>query len=69
MPNFLIDENLSPKISSHLQTLDYQATHVRDTPLRGKPDSEIIAWAVSHHYIVVTRDLGFGQVYPHYQPN
>lgn len=38
MPKFLVDENLSPKISSH-------------------------------HHIVVTRDLGFGQVYPLYQPN
>lgn len=69
MPNFLVDENLSPKISSHLNALGFQATHVRDTSLRGKPDFEIISWAVSHHCIVITRDLGFGQVYPLYQPN
>lgn len=61
MPNFLIDENLSPKLASFLRNLGYQASAVRDVSLKGKPDEEVIKFAQKKNLVIITCDLGFGE--------
>lgn len=60
---FIVDENLSPKVTQHLRSLGFSASGVRDEDLRGKTDEEICIWAKKHNAIVVTRDLDFGLLY------
>jgi predicted nuclease of predicted toxin-antitoxin system len=54
-PRFLIDENLSPMLASHLSTTHgFDAVHVNVVGLRGASDQEILAYATSEDRIVVT---------------
>lgn len=42
MTKFLVDENLSPLIASHLRKQGYNAKAVRELGLIGKPDEVIL---------------------------
>lgn len=63
MSKFLIDENLSPKIALFLNNLGYQTLTVRDVPLKGAPDEEIIDFAQRENWVIITQDLGFGETF------
>ncbi len=58
----LIDVNLSPKWKQWLQTNGFEASHWSEVGFRAAPDSEIMSYAVEHHFVVITRDLDFGKM-------
>ena len=62
MPNFLIDENLSPRLAVFLRSLHYHAVAVRDVGLRSHPDTTLLTWAKSHRHVIVTRDVEFAEM-------
>lgn len=54
-PRFLIDENLSPVLASHLvNALGFDAVHVNATGLRAAPAPDVLAFAVAENRIVMT---------------
>lgn len=63
MPKFLVDENLSPKLAGFLRDLGYKASASREVSLKGQSDEKIIEFARSNDWIIVTADLGFGEVF------
>lgn len=63
MPNFLIDENLSPLLSDYLRELKYNAKAVREVSLKGKSDEEIVKWIQENKRILITADLDFGEIF------
>jgi len=63
MSKFLVDENLSPKLATSLRDLGYKASAVREVSLKGQSDEKIIEFARSNDWIVITADLGFGEVF------
>ena len=58
--HFLIDENLPRSLASLLRAAGLSASDVREEGLRGHPDIEILEYAVSQSFVLVTGDLGFG---------
>jgi len=57
---FLIDEALSPRIAESLQASGYDAVHVRDVRMRGKPDRQILLFARQSNRTIITQDTDFG---------
>jgi predicted nuclease of predicted toxin-antitoxin system len=56
-PRFLIDENLSPHLASHLRDMrGYDAVHVQELALRGAPDTEVFRRALAEGRIVMTNN-------------
>jgi predicted nuclease of predicted toxin-antitoxin system len=54
-PRFLIDENLSPMLASHLSGMHgFDAVHVNTVGLRGASDPEVLAYAIAEDRIVMT---------------
>lgn len=60
---FLIDENLSPKLTDVLRQLGHIAKHCRELQLIGKTDLEITEWAVKKNVIIITGDREFGELW------
>ena len=58
--HFLLDENLPRSLAPRLRAVGLKASDVRDEGLRGRPDTEILAYAISNSFVLVTGDLGFG---------
>ena len=58
----LIDENLSRSLAVALRVAGHDVEDVRDVGLRGKPDPEVFALAVAGARVLVTGDVGFGDV-------
>jgi len=58
----LIDENISPEITSHLRTLKYNVKSIREC-CKGYDDEKIVEMAVSEERLIVTYDLDFGELY------
>ena len=56
----LVDVNLSPKWVRTLQSAGIDAVHWSQLGPGDTPDPEIMAFARSHNYIILTRDLDFG---------
>lgn len=56
---FLIDQNLSPRVARLLKSPTEQAEHVDQLGLRHAPDTEILAYAVTHQFVIVTQDDDF----------
>lgn len=56
---FLADENFNNAILRGLRRRipEVNLTRVQDTELAGKPDTELLAWAAQHEYIVLTHDV------------
>ena len=60
--NFLIDENLAPRLASELVGVGHDAVHVSELGLRSSPDQEILKVAFNQKRILISRDTDFGQL-------
>lgn len=58
--NFLIDENLSPRVAELLTKAGHDAVHVRDLQATSAPDSTIMALAMADNRVIVSADTDFG---------
>lgn len=58
----LIDMNLSPEWADVLMAEGMEAVHWVNVGSTGAPDREIMAWAKSGGYVVLTHDLDFGAI-------
>ncbi len=58
----LIDENISPEITSHLRTLKYNVKSIREC-CKGFDDEKIVEIALKEERLIVTYDLDFGELY------
>lgn len=56
----LVDMNLSPMWVEALDTAGHQAVHWSKVGNPRAPDTELMAWARAHGYVVFTHDLDFG---------
>jgi predicted nuclease of predicted toxin-antitoxin system len=59
---FLADMGISPKTVAFLRTLGHDATHLQEQGLERLPDSVILAKARAEARILLTHDLGFGEL-------
>jgi predicted nuclease of predicted toxin-antitoxin system len=62
MLEFLLDENIPLSAAAILRGAGHGARHVGDVGLRGAPDETIFARAQAEGWLIVTRDLGFGNL-------
>lgn len=58
----LLDQNLSPRLIHQLSDLYPDSTHVADIGLDRAFDRDIWNYAHQHHYIIVTKDVDFGEL-------
>ena len=58
--NFLIDENLAPRLASELVGVGHDAVHVSELGLRSSPDQVILKVAFVQKRILISRDTDFG---------
>ena len=58
----LVDEDLPRSLARELCAAGVEAEDVRDVGLRGRPDDEVFSHAVSRNLVLLTGDLGFGNV-------
>ena len=58
----LIDMNLSPRWVSVLSSQDIEAVHWSTIGATTVPDIEIMAYASTNQYVVLTRDLDFSAI-------
>lgn len=58
----LLDMNLSPQWVAHLKSAGISAIHWSEIGRADAPDTEIMAYAAEHDYVVVTHDLDFGAI-------
>lgn len=58
----LLDMNLSPRWAELLQQAGYDAVHWSTIGEATAEDHELMAWARTHGYVVVTNDLDFGAI-------
>lgn len=56
---FLLDENLSPRLASALETHFPGSMHVRDVGLKGKSDHQIWDFAAKNGFAITTKDDDF----------
>lgn len=63
---FLLDENIDPKVAMYLDKADLSAVHVRDVLGQGADDeADVLPYAREHDYIIVTSDVkDFGGLPP-----
>jgi predicted nuclease of predicted toxin-antitoxin system len=55
---FLLDENIDPKVATYLGKEDLFAVHVRDTVGQGTDDEDdVLPYAREHDLIIVTSDV------------
>lgn len=59
---FLIDMALSPKTVGFLNSIGHEAVRVDSVGMARAKDSEIIEYAIKHNMILITSDLGVGQI-------
>lgn len=62
MLDFLVDESVPVSAGAVLGDAGHSVRHVIDVGLRGAPDEAIFAQAQEEGSIIVTRDLGFGNL-------
>lgn len=58
----LIDMNLSPDWVRFLSSAGVEAVHWSAIGKASAPDTEIMAYASAHGYVVLTQDLDFGAI-------
>jgi predicted nuclease of predicted toxin-antitoxin system len=55
---FLLDENIDPKVATYLQKADVSAVHVRDVLGQGADDeADILPYARERDRVIVTSDV------------
>jgi predicted nuclease of predicted toxin-antitoxin system len=59
---FLVDANLSPHVAEWLRHRKHGAAHVFERGLAGAPDREIFERTGEEGRILLTADLGFGEI-------
>ena len=59
---FLIDNGLSPIVSSILVSAGHDVIHVRDLGMQTVSDSEIFCYAEKHDRCIVSADTDFGML-------
>lgn len=62
MLKILLDENLSRSTAKTLKENGFEVLEVRDCGFRGKTDEEIFDFAKKEKALVLTGDIGFGNV-------
>ena len=62
MARFLVDEDMPRSTAAMLRGLGFIADDVRDVGLRGRNDASVFAFAQSVNAVIVTADVGFGNV-------
>lgn len=62
MLEFLVDESVPFSAAAALREQGHSTCHVGDVGLRGAPDAAIFARAQEEGWIILTRDLGFGNL-------
>lgn len=58
----LVDMNLSPRWISLLREAGWEAVHWSSLGKGNEPDSDIMAYAAEHDYVVITHDLDFSSI-------
>lgn len=58
----LVDMNLSPRWKRFLADTGIEAAHWSDLGASNAPDTEIMAYAKAHDYVVLTHDLDFSAI-------
>ncbi|GII79661.1 hypothetical protein Sru01_46430 [Sphaerisporangium rufum] len=58
--NFLVDENLSPRIADLLTKAGHDSAHVRDLQATSAPDSMIMNIARADGRVIISADTDFG---------
>jgi predicted nuclease of predicted toxin-antitoxin system len=58
----IVDMNLSPRWVGLLTDAGFEAVHWRDLGPGNAPDSQIMAFAQAHDYVVLTHDLDFSAI-------
>lgn len=58
----LVDMNLSPRWVDTLAKANIEAAHWSKVGAANAPDTEIMAYARQHDYIVLTHDLDFSAI-------
>lgn len=59
---FILDANLSPRLSTELNAAGCNTQHVADFGLLRASDIEIIDFAKKHRAVVITADIDFGKL-------
>lgn len=59
---FLADMGISPKAIDFLKKLGYNAVHLNELGLNTLPDQDIMKKARDEGYVLLTHDLGFGEL-------
>lgn len=62
MARFLVDEDLPRSLTRDLRSAGFDIADVRDVGLRGRPDEEVLEYAVREDRAVITADVGFGNI-------
>ena len=62
MARFLVDEDLPRSLLRELRDGGFDSRDVREVGLQGKTDDEVLAWAVSQGFALLTGDVGFGNL-------
>jgi predicted nuclease of predicted toxin-antitoxin system len=58
----VLDMNLSPSWVERLKAAGFDCVHWSSLGLASAPDTEIMAFANVHGYVVLTQDLDFGEI-------
>jgi len=62
MPRFLFDEDMPRSTTKLLKDKGFDVLDVRDCGLRGKSDEEIFRFAQEEKTVILTGDMGFGNL-------
>jgi predicted nuclease of predicted toxin-antitoxin system len=66
---FLVDENMPRTLAPALRSAGYDAEDARDVGLRGRPDSDVWAYAQAHSQTLITYDREFGNTLMYPEPH
>lgn len=59
---FLLNENIPPSLTVLLNEIGWRSQHVRGVNLAGKPDIDIVEYAIRNKMIIITHDLDYGRI-------
>jgi predicted nuclease of predicted toxin-antitoxin system len=62
MLKLLVDMNLSSKLADRLCESGYDCRHWKEVGNPQAPDTELFDWARRNGAVVITRDIGFGNI-------